>query len=90
MVVGGLAVIASIFGILIVLVIIEVWPLTQPPLVEAQRPIQIEGMAPTALAVDEHRTHLATLALDGMVSVYSTRKASSPSSVRCGAGDRHS
>ncbi len=66
---GGMAVIASILGILAFL-LIEVWPLLRPPEVVEQPPIEISGRTPTALAVDEHRTHVATLGLDGVVRIY--------------------
>lgn len=68
---GGIAVIASILGILAFL-LMEVWPLLRPPEVETLPPFGITGPTPTALATDEHRTHVATLATDGVVRVYAT------------------
>ncbi len=67
---GGLGVIASILGILVFL-LLEVWPLTRPARVREPEPIPIEGAAPTALAVDDHQTHVAVLAPDGVVRIYS-------------------
>jgi phosphate transport system permease protein len=71
---GGVAVIASILGILAFL-LIEVWPLLRPPRVEELPPIHVEGRTPSALAVNEHRTHVATLGLDGVVRVYAREGA---------------
>jgi phosphate transport system permease protein len=71
---GGFAVIASILGILAFL-LIEVWPLARPPLVERLPAIHVAGRTPVALAVDEHRTHVATLGLDGVVRIYSSKGA---------------
>ncbi len=65
---GGVAVIASILGILAFL-LIEVWPLTQPAVVRTAAPMPTEGEAPTALAVNEHRTHVAALGTDGVVRI---------------------
>jgi len=66
---SGVGVIASILGILIFL-LFAVWPLLRPPVVAEQAPIHVAGRTPVALAVDEHRTHVATLGLDGVVRIY--------------------
>ena len=68
---GGMAVIASILGILAFL-ILEVSPLLEAPEVETLPGFALSGPTPPALAVDEHRTHVATLALDGVVRVYTS------------------
>ncbi len=68
---GGIAIIASILGILAFL-LVEVSPLLASPEVETLPPFTIEGPPPPALAVAEHRTHVATLALDGVVRIYGT------------------
>src|SRR5687767_3978541 len=62
-VVGGLAIIASILGILI-FILVEVWPLTHRAEVRAQRVAPLAADA-AAIVVDEHRTHVAALGLDG-------------------------
>ncbi len=67
---GGVGVIASILGILAFLVI-EVLPLMASPSVSAARRGALPGPLPGAVLVDEHRTHLATLAPDGVVRVLS-------------------
>ncbi len=66
---GGVAVIASILGILVFLVV-EVLPLFTAARVEPVRSIPLTGAAPSALLVDEHRTHAAVLGLDGVVRVW--------------------
>lgn len=66
---GGLAVIASILGILAFL-LIEVWPLLRAAQVEALPAIPIEGSAAVALTIDEHLTHVATLDPGGAVRVH--------------------
>ena len=66
---GGVAVIASILGILVFLVI-EVLPLFTTARVEPGRIVPLTGAAPEALLVDEHRTHAALLGLDGVVRVW--------------------
>lgn len=66
---GGLAVIASILGILVFLVV-EVWPLLRPARVEPLAPIPAAGPAALALTMDEHRTHVAALGADGVVRVF--------------------
>ncbi len=66
---GGVAVIASILGILLFLVV-EVLPLFTAARVEPARSVALTGAAPEALLVDEHRTHAAVLGLDGAVRVW--------------------
>ena len=66
---GGVAVIASILGILVFLVV-EVLPLFTAARVEPARSVALTGAAPEALLVDEHRTHAAVLGLDGAVRVW--------------------
>lgn len=65
---GGLAIIFSILGIL-VFIVIEVWPLTASPRVSPGRQTALPGGPVGALLVDEHRTHLAALGADGSVRV---------------------
>jgi phosphate transport system permease protein len=66
---GGVAVIASILGILVFLVV-EVLPLFTAARVEASRSIPLTGDAPRALLVDEHRTHAVVLGLDGVARAW--------------------
>jgi len=66
---GGVAVIASILGILVFLVV-EVLPFFTAARVEPTRAIPLTGAAPRALLVDEHRTHAAVLGLDGVVRIW--------------------
>ena len=63
---GGLAIIASILGIL-VFIVAEVWPLTRPARVQALRPLPLPGPPAGALIADEYRTHVAALGADGKV-----------------------
>lgn len=63
---GGLAIIASILGILI-FIVAEVWPLTRPARVQALRPLPLPGPPAGALIADEHRTHVAALGTDGTI-----------------------
>ena len=65
---GGVAVIASILGILVFLVV-EVIPLFAAARVEPARSVPLTGAPPEALLVDEHRSHTAVLGLDGVVRV---------------------
>ncbi|HSK78382.1 MAG TPA: ABC transporter permease subunit [Thermoanaerobaculia bacterium] len=65
---GGLAIIFSILGIL-VFIVIEVWPMTASPRVIPGRQTALPGGPVGALLVDEHRTHLAALGADGSVRV---------------------
>lgn len=70
---GGMAIIASILGILI-FILVEVWPLTRDARVARvlELPQTTEGAGPlAALVVDEHRTHAAGLTGDGTVLVRS-------------------
>jgi hypothetical protein len=64
---GGLAIIASILGIL-VFILVEVLPLVRPARVETERRLAIPGTH-SALMVDEHRTHVAAAGADGAISV---------------------
>jgi phosphate transport system permease protein len=66
---GGVAVIASILGILLFLVV-EVLPLFRATRVELGQSVPLSGAPPEALLVDEHRTHAAVLGLDGVVRVW--------------------
>ncbi len=64
---GGIAIIASILGIL-AFILLEVWPLTRPARVTAGRVQALPaGLEARALLADEHRTHVVTLAADGRV-----------------------
>jgi len=65
---GGLAIIVSILGIL-VFILLEVWPLLTSARVTMDREIPLPGPAPGALLSDEHRTHVAALGSDGRVRV---------------------
>jgi phosphate transport system permease protein len=65
---GGLAIIVSILGIL-VFILVEVWPLMAKARVRAVREIPLPGPPAGALISDEHRTHVAALAADGHVRV---------------------
>jgi len=65
---GGMAIIASILGIL-VFIIIEVLPLLAGAEIEAERPLSIAGHRPRAVIADEHRTHAALLDADGHLRV---------------------
>lgn len=65
---GGLAIIASILGILF-FVLAEVWPLTRPAEVTLGRTLPLDR--PTrALLVDEHQTHVATVDPAGAIQVH--------------------
>jgi phosphate transport system permease protein len=66
---GGLAIIVSILGIL-VFVLIEVAPLLRGAGVDVGRKSKMNIPAPGVLVSDEYRTHAATLALDGIVRVF--------------------
>jgi phosphate transport system permease protein len=68
---GGLAIIVSILGIL-VFILVEVWPLTRPARVERAGSFALPGAAVTALLADDHRTHVAALGRDGVVRVLRT------------------
>jgi phosphate transport system permease protein len=68
---GGLAIIVSILGILI-FILIEVVPLTRAAQVLAAGGLVLPGAPIGALVADEHRTHVATLGGDGVVRVART------------------
>ncbi|HEX3552801.1 MAG TPA: ABC transporter permease subunit [Thermoanaerobaculia bacterium] len=66
---GGIAIIASILGILI-FILIEVAPMTFPAKVKAVRRVAVPGAGRIgALLADEHRTHVASLDAGGVVRV---------------------
>ena len=66
---GGFAIIASILGILI-FILVEVLPLIYPARVEPVRRVAVAGPGRiSAMLVDEHRTHMATLDDRGQVRV---------------------
>ena len=69
---GGIAIIISILGIL-VFILVEVWPLTGSASVRTTGRIPLPGPAVGAMVSDEHRTHVAALAADGHVRVIRTR-----------------
>jgi phosphate transport system permease protein len=66
---GGLAIIASILGILL-FILIEVAPLAGGADVEADAAGSVRDGAPGALLTDEYRTHAATLSRDGVLRVF--------------------
>jgi phosphate transport system permease protein len=66
---GGLAIIASILGILI-FILIEVAPLAGGASVEPEAEISIAAGRPAAVLCDEYRTHVATLGPDGRLRVF--------------------
>ncbi|HEX7183195.1 MAG TPA: ABC transporter permease subunit [Thermoanaerobaculia bacterium] len=68
---GGLAIIFSILGIL-VFILVEVWPLTYNARVEAAKVVPLPGSPAGALLADEHRTLVAALGADGRVRVVRT------------------
>ncbi|MBW8879091.1 MAG: ABC transporter permease subunit [Acidobacteria bacterium] len=66
---GGIAIIASILGILI-FILIEVAPMTFPAKVTLVRQVAVPGASRIgALLADEHRTHVASLDAGGVVRV---------------------
>ncbi|HEV8579430.1 MAG TPA: ABC transporter permease subunit [Thermoanaerobaculia bacterium] len=66
---GGIAIIASILGILI-FIVLEVLPLAYPPKVSPARRVRIAGAgAIGAVVADEHRSHVAVLDDRGQVRV---------------------
>ncbi|HYG63559.1 MAG TPA: ABC transporter permease subunit [Thermoanaerobaculia bacterium] len=69
---GGLAIIFSVLGIL-VFILLEVWPLTTGARVGLSQPVPLAGPRAGALLADEHRTHVAALGEDGLVRVVRTR-----------------
>ncbi len=64
---GGLAIIASILGIL-VFILIEVWPLTRPARVTVGRSVPVSTRV-EAILVDEYQTHAVTLGPGGTLRV---------------------
>jgi phosphate transport system permease protein len=66
---GGIAIVASILGILVFL-LLEIRPLLDPAHVVPGRSVESPGPAPRALLVDEHRTHVASLALGGVARIH--------------------
>ncbi len=67
---GGMAIIASILGILI-FILVEVWPLTRDAHVARVLELPQAADPLAALVVDEHRTHAAGLGEDGTLLVRS-------------------
>ncbi len=65
---GGLAIIASILGILI-FIVHEVMPLLYPATVTVAAPTPLSGASPLAILSDEYRELAATLDRDGRVRV---------------------
>ncbi len=65
---GGIAIIVSILGIL-VFILIEVWPMMAETRVSVDRTLSLPGPPAGALLADEHRTHVAALAADGKIRV---------------------
>jgi phosphate transport system permease protein len=61
---GGIAIILSILGIL-VFILIEVWPLTRGARVEVGQVLSIPQVPVGAVVVNEYRTHAAMLAATG-------------------------
>ena len=66
---GGLGIIASILGILI-FILVEVAPLASPASVDPVDAIPLPAGTAEAVLVDEHRTHVAALGLDGTLRVF--------------------
>src|SRR6185295_9662543 len=66
---GGIAIIASVLGILI-FIVLEVLPLTYPARVDPSRRVAIAGAGKIgAVVADEHRSHVATLDDRGQVRI---------------------
>jgi phosphate transport system permease protein len=65
---GGIAIIASILGILI-FILVEVWPLTSTARVEPRKTLDLPGGTTGGLIVDENRSHVAALDERGAVRV---------------------
>jgi phosphate transport system permease protein len=66
---GGIAVIASILGILI-FIVVEVFPLVLPARVDAARKVAVSGAGVVeAVLSDDYRTHVATLDEHGVARV---------------------
>jgi phosphate transport system permease protein len=83
---GGLAVVASILGILVFLVV-EVVPLQRSARVAPGREIGLAELEPEAVLVDEHRTHAATLGSEGVVRVYALGSGEIVREVRLAAAE---
>ncbi|HEX6851272.1 MAG TPA: ABC transporter permease subunit [Candidatus Polarisedimenticolaceae bacterium] len=66
---GGLGIIASVLGIL-VFILIEVVPLLGGADVTPVESIPLPSDAAEAVLVDEHRTHVAALGLDGVIRIF--------------------
>ncbi len=66
---GGIAIIASIVGIL-VFILLEVWPLARAAAVEPGRVTPVPAADARALIADEHRTHVVVLSGDGLVQAF--------------------
>jgi phosphate transport system permease protein len=65
---GGVAIIASVLGIL-AFILAEVWPLFEAPTVGPAEELSWTADGLGAVLVDEHRTHVAALDLDGRIRV---------------------
>jgi phosphate transport system permease protein len=65
---GGAGIVASILGILL-FIIWEVWPLVSPVRLESVSEVRLPAEHVEALLVDEYRTYVAALGLDGKVRV---------------------
>ncbi len=68
---GGLAIIASVLGIL-VFILVEVGPLLRGASVTAAESIDLPFQNAGPVIVDEYRTHVAALGGDGVLRVYRT------------------
>ncbi len=65
---GGLAIIASILGILL-FILAEIWPLMRGARVSAEAELWPAGATFPALLTDEYKTHVATVRDDGVLEV---------------------
>lgn len=63
---GGVAIVASILGILI-FILAEIWPIFFKPRVEPERTAEVAHAALTAALTDEHRGLVAAITADGRV-----------------------
>jgi phosphate transport system permease protein len=68
---GGIAIVASILGIL-AFIAIEVWPLTRPAEVAPGRVAPLPVTDARAVIADEYRTHAVVLSGDGRVHAFPT------------------
>jgi phosphate transport system permease protein len=64
---GGLAIIASILGIF-VFILVEVWPLTTRGTLTISKTLPVPGAPLRAMVADEHRSHLAGLDAAGTLT----------------------